>query len=194
MTLAPLVAFGLRRVMVTTLQAVSGAGYPGVPSLDVLGNVIPFIDGEEEKIEAETLKILGTLTGAQVEPHPAVISAQTTRVPVSNGHTMTVSVELAGHPSIDEVRNALVGFSGRPQQLALPSAPARPVVYHPGPARPQPRLDVGLGDGMTVSIGRLRPCPVLSVKYVALGDNLVRGAAGAALLNAELMSVEGMLS
>ncbi len=194
MSLAPLCRFGLRRVMVTTLQAVSGAGYPGVPSLDVLGNVIPFIDGEEEKVESESLKILGTLANGRVEPHAAVISAQTTRVPVSNGHTMTVSVELAERPSVLDIRRAFEEFSGRPQQLRLPSAPTQPLVYLDGPARPQPRLDVSLGDGMTVSIGRLRPCPVLTVKYVALGDNLVRGAAGAALLNAELMSVEGMLS
>jgi len=193
MTLAPLRAFGLRSVAVTTMQALSGAGYPGVPSLDAVGNVIPFIDGEERKIETETAKILGTCSGSAIAPHPAVVSAQTTRVPVPNGHTMAVSVALDGRPGFDEVRRAFETFTGRPQREGLPSAPAQPIVYLDGPARPQPRLDVGAGDGMTVSVGRLRECPVLGWKYIALGDNVVRGAAGAAILNAELMRVEGLL-
>jgi aspartate-semialdehyde dehydrogenase len=194
LALAPLKPFGLTSVVVTTLQALSGAGYPGVPSLDAVANVIPYIDGEEAKIESETKKILGSLAGGTVQPHPVVVSAQTTRVPVVNGHTESISVALASKPSIDEVRQALVSFSGPPQKHGLPSAPAQPVVYLSEPNRPQPRLDVDRDGGMTVSVGRLRPCPVLGYKFVALGHNTVRGAAGAAVLNAELMVAEGVLS
>ena len=194
MTLAPLRQFGLRAVSVTTLQALSGAGYPGVASLDAIGNVVPFIDGEERKIETETGKILGEVRGDTVVPHDAVVSAQATRVPVPNGHTMAVSVRLDARPSAMDIRRAFETFMGGPAVAGLPSAPARPVVYLDGDARPQPRLDVGTGDGMTVSVGRLRECPVLGWKYVALGDNVVRGAAGGAILNAELMRAEGMLT
>lgn len=191
MALAPLRPFGLRAAIVSTLQAVSGAGYPGVPSLDMVGNVIPFIGGEEEKIERETLKILGADGGRA--PHAAVVSAHTTRVPVVDGHTMTVSVDLAERPPIDDVRAALTAFSGRPQALDLPSAPRPAIVVRGEPDRPQPRLDADAGSGMAVSVGRLRPCPVLHVKFVALGHNTVRGAAGAAILNAELMRAEGII-
>ncbi len=193
MALAPLRQFGLRRVMVTTSQAVSGAGYPGTPSLDVLGNVVPFIGGEEEKIETETKKILGGVRTDQVEPHVVVVSAQTTRVPVIDGHTEMISVELESPPPPEAIVDALVGFSGKPQALALPTAPAQPIVYLEAPDRPQPRLDADRGRGMTVSVGRLRPCPVLDYKFVALGHNTIRGAAGAAVLNAELMSGDGLL-
>ncbi|HET7217609.1 MAG TPA: aspartate-semialdehyde dehydrogenase [Vicinamibacterales bacterium] len=191
--LAPLRPFGLSRVMVTTLQAVSGAGYPGVPSLDILGNVIPAISGEEEKIESETRKILGTLEREAVTPHPVVVSATTTRVPVIDGHTESVSVQLDERPSLAAVRAALEGFRGRPQELRLPSAPAQPIVYMDAGDRPQPRLDAERDNGMTISVGRLRPCPILGTKLVALGHNTIRGAAGAAILNAEMMVAEGML-
>ncbi|HUL72041.1 MAG TPA: aspartate-semialdehyde dehydrogenase [Vicinamibacterales bacterium] len=192
MALAPLRAFDIRRVLVTTMQAVSGAGYPGVPSLDILGNLIPFIGGgEEDKIERETVKILGADGGRS--PYPAVVSAQVNRVPVIDGHTMTVSMELASHPSVVEVVAALRAFRGRPQVLGLPTAPDPPIVVMDDPARPQPRLDVDLGDGMAVSVGRVRACPVLSHKFVALGHNTIRGAAGASILNAELMKAEGLL-
>ncbi len=194
MALAPLRPFGLRTVMVTTLQAVSGAGYPGVPAMDILGNVIPFIDGEDEKIETETRKILGGIGERGVDPHPAVVSAQATRVPVPNGHTMAVSVGFESAPSLDEMRRAFVEFRAAPRVRGLPSAPAVPVVVCDSPARPQPRLDASSGDGMTVSIGRIRPCPISSFKFVALGDNTIRGAAGAAILNAELLHVEGLLT
>ena len=187
MVLAPLRQFGLRAVNVTTLQAVSGAGYPGVASLDILGNIIPAISGEEEKMESETQKILGTISDGVVSPHLVVVSATTTRVSVIDGHTETVSIKLDDRPSVDDVRAALTSWRGRPQELRLPTAPAHPVVYLDAPARPQPRLDAGLGGGMTVSVGRLRPCPVLGLKLVALGHNTIRGAAGAAVLNAELM-------
>jgi aspartate-semialdehyde dehydrogenase len=191
--LAPLRPFGLTKVMVTTLQAVSGAGYPGVPSLDILGNVIPAISGEEEKMESETQKILGTLDRDGVTPHPVIVSATTTRVPVVDGHTEAVSVQLEKRPSLADVRAALEGFRGRPQELGLPSAPPAPIVYSEAPDRPQPRLDVERDNGMTISIGRLRPCSILGCKLVALGHNTVRGAAGAAILNAEIMVAEGML-
>jgi aspartate-semialdehyde dehydrogenase len=193
MALAPLRPFGLRSCLVSTMQAVSGAGYPGVPSLDILGNVIPFIPGEEEKIETETRKILGSLAEGAVEPHPVRVSAHTSRVPVVDGHTVTVAVALEKKPSFAELRAAFESFVGAPQRLGLPSAPERPILYLDLPGRPQPRFDVGRGRGMTVSIGRLRPCPVLDWKFVALGHNTVRGAAGAAVLNAELMQAEGLL-
>jgi aspartate-semialdehyde dehydrogenase len=192
MALAPLRPFGIREALVTTLQAVSGAGYPGVPSFDILGNMIPYIGGdEEEKIERETVKILGDAGGRT--PHPAVISAQVTRVPVLDGHSMTVSVDLEGRPSADDVVVALRAFRGRPQILGLPSAPDPPIVVRDEANRPQPRLDAGLAGGMAVSIGRVRPCPVLGHKFVALGHNVIRGAAGASVLNAELMKADNLL-
>ena len=191
--LAPLRQFGLSRAMVTTLQAVSGAGYPGVPSLDILGNVIPAISGEEEKMESETQKILGALEHEAVTPHSVVVSATTTRVPVIDGHTESISVQLDRRPALADVRSALEGFRGRPQELRLPSAPAQPIVYMETADRPQPRLDAERDHGMTISVGRLRPCPILGTKLVALGHNTIRGAAGAAILNAEMMVAEGML-
>lgn len=193
MALAPLRVFGLKAALVTTLQAVSGAGYPGVPSLDALGNVVPFIAGEEEKIERETKKILGQSYGERVEPHEVLVSAHTNRVPVENGHTETVSVALQTKPSPEEVVEAFRRFSGRPQERGLPSAPPHPVVYLDAQNRPQPRLDANRDGGMTVSVGRVRRCPVLDYKFVVLGHNTIRGAAGAAALNAELMVAEGLL-
>jgi aspartate-semialdehyde dehydrogenase len=189
LALAPLRAFDLKSVLVSTMQAVSGAGYPGVPSLDILGNVVPFIGGEEEKIESETLKILGSRGGRT--PHPAVISAHTNRVAVVDGHLLTVSADLAAKPSIGDVVAALRDFLGRPQELDLPSAPNPAIVVSDEPNRPQPRLDADRGDGMAVTVGRVRPCKVTHVKFAALGHNTVRGAAGAAILNAELMAADG---
>lgn len=191
MALAPLRPFEIRALFVSTMQAVSGAGYPGVPSLDILGNVIPFIGGEEEKMETETQKILGANHGRT--PHPAVISAHTNRVPVLDGHTMTVSVDLGATPSPADVVQALRTFRGRPQELDLPTAPQPAIMVMDEPNRPQPRLDADLGGGMAVSVGRVRPCPVLHTRFVALGHNTVRGAAGAAILNAELMHAQGLL-
>jgi aspartate-semialdehyde dehydrogenase len=191
MALAPLRQFGVRAVVVSTMQAVSGAGYPGVPSLDILGNVVPFIGGEEEKMQSETQKILGTDGGRM--PHTAVISAHTNRVAVLDGHTMTISVDLSSKPQMADVASALRDFRGRPQELELPSAPEPPIVVMTEPNRPQPRLDADLGEGMAVAVGRLRACPVLHAKFVAMGHNTVRGAAGAAILNAELMKAEGLL-
>jgi aspartate-semialdehyde dehydrogenase len=193
MALAPLRQFGIRKVMVTTMQAVSGAGYPGVASLDILGNVVPFIGGEEPKMESETQKILGDFTGAKIEPLNARVSASCNRVPVVDGHTICVSVEFEKKPTEQEIIAALNGFRGVPQQKHLPSAPAQPVIYMEQADRPQPRRDVERENGMAVFVGRLRNCPVLNYKFVALGHNTVRGAAGAAVLNAELMKVQGLL-
>ena len=193
MALAPLRQFGISRVVVTTMQAVSGAGYPGVPSLDILGNIIPFIGGgEEDKIEQETLKILGANGGRS--RLNAVVSAQVNRVPVIDGHSMTVAVELGSRPSVDAVVDAMRAFRGLPQELKLPTAPDPPLVVMTETNRPQPRLDADLGGGMTVSIGRVRECPVLTHKFVALGHNTIRGAAGASVLNAELMKAQGLLA
>jgi len=191
LALAPLRAFNIRAVVVSTMQAVSGAGYPGVPSLDILGNVVPFIGGEEEKMQIETLKILGADGGRS--PYPAVVSAHTNRVPVIDGHTMTVSVSFEQQPPIEALADAMRNFAGRPQELSLPTAPKPALVLMEAENRPQPRLDVDLGGGMAVSIGRLRTCPVMHARFVALGHNTVRGAAGAAILNAELMHAEGLL-
>ena len=191
MALAPLRKFNIKSVIVSTMQAVSGAGYPGVPSLDILGNVVPFIGGEEEKMQTETLKILGSDGGRS--PYPAAVSAHTNRVPVLDGHTMTVSVAFENKPSVADVIDAMRNFSGRPQELWLPSAPQPPVMVTEEQNRPQPRLDADLGGGMAVTVGRVRECPVMHAKFVALGHNTVRGAAGAAILNAELMHAEGML-
>jgi aspartate-semialdehyde dehydrogenase len=189
--LAPLRQFTIRAVVVSTMQAVSGAGYPGVPSLDILGNIVPFIGGEEEKIESETLKILGEDGGRSL--YKAVVSAHTNRVPVIDGHTMTISVDLEDDPEVDEVIEAFTSFSGRPQELDLPTAPKPAIVVMKEQNRPQPRLDADLSDGMAISVGRVRKCPVLSNKFVALGHNTIRGAAGASVLNAELMKAEGLL-
>jgi aspartate-semialdehyde dehydrogenase len=193
MALAPLRQFGLKTALVTTMQAISGAGYPGVASWDILGNVIPFIGGEEDKFEPETQKILGRVAGGAIEPYPVVVSATATRVPVHYGHTVSTSVKLDQKVGPEAVIDAFNGFHGRPQALKLPSAPAQPLVYLGESNRPQPVLDVNRDGGMTVTVGRLRPCPVLDYKFIALGHNTIRGAAGAAILNAELMREEGIL-
>jgi aspartate-semialdehyde dehydrogenase len=196
MALAPLRQFGLRSTMVTTMQAISGAGYPGVASWDILANVIPHIGGgEEEKIETETGKILGRLTNGNgaIDHHPVRISATTTRVPVQNGHTGSISVALEQRPTPEAIVDAWSSFKGQPQLLELPSAPPQPIVYLSEANRPQPSLDADRGGGMTVTTGRLRRCHVLDYKFIALGHNTIRGAAGGAILNAELMHREGYL-
>jgi aspartate-semialdehyde dehydrogenase len=194
MALAPLRQFGLQTAMITTLQAISGAGYPGVASWDILGNVIPHIGGgEEEKLEIETKKILGSIAADHVDYHPVVVSATTTRVPVQNGHTGSIAVGLEHRPTSEAIVDAWNTFKGLPQELDLPSAPVHPVVYLSEINRPQPLLDVNRDGGMTVTVGRLRPCPLLGYKFVALGHNTIRGAAGVAVLNAELMHRDGRL-
>jgi aspartate-semialdehyde dehydrogenase len=193
MGLAPLKQFGITKVITTTLQAISGAGYPGVASMDIMANVVPFIGGEEEKMQQETQKIMGEFRGDHIEPLAAKVSAHCNRVPVVDGHTVTVSVELLAKPSFDELHQAFDHFRGVPQERALPSAPRRPVIYMHEGNRPQPRKDAERERGMAAFVGRLRACPVLDYKFVALGHNTIRGAAGAAVLNAELMHSEGML-
>jgi aspartate-semialdehyde dehydrogenase len=193
MGLAPLAQFGITKIVATTLQAVSGAGYPGVPSMDILGNVIPYIGNEEEKMQEETQKIMGTFAGDHIQPLKAKVSAHCNRVAVVDGHTVTVSVEFSSKPSEADLRNAFETFSAVPQQRNLPSAPKCPVQYMPESDRPQPRKDAERDRGMAAFVGRLRPCPVFDWKFVALGHNTIRGAAGAAVLNAELMESEGLL-
>jgi len=193
MGLAPLKPFGVTRVIATTMQAISGAGYPGVASMDINANVIPFIGGEEEKMQQETQKILGDFLGDRVEPLAARVSAHCNRVPVLDGHMVAISVELTSEPSEADILAAFESYSGVPQQRKLPSAPPRPVIYMADKDRPQPRRDAERERGMAVFIGRVRPCPALDWKFMALGHNTVRGAAGAAVLNAELMMSEGLL-
>jgi aspartate-semialdehyde dehydrogenase len=195
MPLAALRPFGLKRVMVTTFQAVSGAGYPGVASLDILGNVIPYIGGDEEKkVESEPQKILGELADGHIRPLPFTVSASCNRVPSIDGHLVTASVELETRPGREEVLQALAGFSGLPQERDLPSAPRQVIHLMDAPDRPQPRKDAGLEQGMGTAVGRVRECNLLHWKFVALSHNVLRGAAGAALLNAELMKSEGLLA
>jgi aspartate-semialdehyde dehydrogenase len=193
MALGALRQFNIERVAVTTMQAISGAGYPGNASMDINANVIPYIGGEEEKLETETQKILGELANGGFRPHPLRVSAHCNRVPVLDGHTETVSVEFSVRPKQADLREAFENFRGVPQERNLPSAPARPVIYMEEQDRPQPRRDVERERGMTVFVGRLRPCPIFDYKFLALGHNTVRGAAGAAVLNAELMRCEGLL-
>src|SRR5580700_716659 len=195
MALAPLEQqFGLETVMAVTMQAVSGAGYPGVASLDILGNVIPYIAKEEEKMEEETLKLLGKLNGTRVIPAGFAMSAQCNRVAVEDGHTESISVRLKTKAKREEIIAAWNNYHSEPQELNLPSAPERPVVYMEAVDRPQPRFDVDMGAGMTTAVGRLRPCGVLEWKFTVLSHNTIRGAAGAAVLNAELLKAKGYLT
>jgi aspartate-semialdehyde dehydrogenase len=186
-------AFGVEEVFVVTMQAISGAGYPGVPSLDILDNVVPYIGGEEDKVQTEPLKILGRLHNNAVEFAKFKISATCNRVHVLDGHTECVSVRLRRKASAQEVREALAAFSGEPQRLSLPSAPKYPIIVTEDHDRPQPRRDRNAGKGMSVVVGRLRPCELLDYKFTVLVHNTIRGAAGAAVLNAELMAVRGDL-
>jgi aspartate-semialdehyde dehydrogenase len=180
-------------VIVATLQAVSGAGYPGVPSVDILANVIPYVGGEEEKIEQETQKILGGVSNGEAVPLNARVSAHCHRVAVADGHTVATSVEFSSKPAVQDIQHAIEHFRGVPQQRNLPSAPPQPIIYMPQQDRPQPRRDVCRENGMSVFVGRVRDCTVLHTKFVACGHNTIRGAAGAAVLNAELMVSDGFL-
>src|SRR5579862_3074322 len=194
LALAPLhQQFGLETVMAVTMQAVSGAGYPGVASLDILGNVIPYIAKEEEKMEEETLKLLGQMNGSKIVPAGFAMSAQCNRVAVEDGHTESVSVKLKKKATKEEILAAWEGYRAEPQRLKLPSAPEKPVEYVSASDRPQPRFDADRGAGMTTTVGRLRPCSVLDWKFTVLSHNTIRGAAGAALLNAELLKAKGYL-
>ena len=186
-------AFGLEKIFVVTLQAVSGAGYPGVASLDVHGNVVPFISGEEEKMESEPQKLLGKWDGARFVEAGLGITAHCNRVPVLDGHVECVSLSLKKIASLPEVREALQNFEVSSELASLPSALRHPVVVLDAEDRPQPRRDVNTGNGMAAVVGRVRECPLLDVKLTLLSHNLVRGAAGAALLNAELLASRGLL-
>jgi aspartate-semialdehyde dehydrogenase len=193
LALKPLVdRFGVEQVFATSMQAVSGAGYPGVPSMDILDNVVPFINSEEEKMEEELMKLLGKLEGNRVKPLPARMSASCNRVPVLDGHTVCVSVKLTAPATREEIIEAWAEF--RPLAgKGLPSAPAYPVQWESANDRPQPRLDRNRGNGMTATVGRLRPCGLLDWKFVVLSHNTVRGAAGATILNAEMLASLGKL-
>jgi len=192
LALAPLNArFGISAAVVTTMQALSGAGYPGVASLDATDNVLPFIEQEEEKIESETLKILGRMNGTHVEAASFPVSAQCHRVNVSEGHVGAVRVKLATSVSLQDVRETLSSFSSLPQELRLHTAPKHPLIVRQEADRPQPRLDRYAGGGMSVSIGRLQLDRVFDFRFVTLSHNSIRGAAGAAILNAELLAVKG---
>ncbi len=185
-------SFGVEKVMVTTLQALSGAGYPGVASMDIVDNVIPFIGDEEDKVETEPLKILGTLSKDGIVNADMKISAQCTRVAVKYGHTESVSVKLSKKATAKEVIKAFRDFHPD-RSLNLPSSPKHPIVYLDQDNRPQPKLDVNMENGMASVVGRLRPCSILDYKFIVLGHNLVRGAAGAAILNAELLKAKGYI-
>jgi len=194
MALAPLHArFGVASCVVTTMQALSGAGYPGVASLDATENVIPFIRGEEEKIESETLKLLGRFNGGAIDDATIKLSAQCNRVNVSDGHMAAIRVRLSQPASSDQIREALTSFRSLPQELKLHSAPPKPTVVRAEDDRPQPRLDRDAGNGMSVTVGRIAPDNVFDYRFVALGHNTIRGAAGAAILNAELLVARGYL-
>jgi aspartate-semialdehyde dehydrogenase len=184
--------FGIAQILVTTMQAVSGAGYPGVPSMDILGNVVPYIGSEEEKMEEETLKLLGRLESHSVIPLPAKVSASCNRVAVEDGHTESVSIKLSKPATREEILAAWADFRPLAGQN-LPTAPDQPIEWAPQPDRPQPRLDRNRGNGMSVTVGRLRPCGVLDWKFTVLSHNTIRGAAGAAILNAELLASQGKL-
>jgi len=187
-------AFGLDAVLVTTMQAVSGAGYPGVPSLDIIDNVVPYIGGEEEKMQTESQKMLGSFGDGGFVPADFVLSAHCNRVAVRDGHLETVSARFKRNDvTPDEVIEAFESFRAKPQELGLPSAPTQPVVVRRELNRPQPMLDRDTEHGMASVVGRVRPCPLLGMKFVVLGHNTVRGAAGASILNAELFKVEGLL-
>jgi aspartate-semialdehyde dehydrogenase len=192
MTLKPLMQFGLRQVVVSTMQALSGAGYPGVPSLDIIDNVVPFISKEEEKMECEPLKILGAFDGNRICPADFVLSSSCHRVNVSDGHLESVFAQLDSEPTVEEVEEAFSRFKGEPQKLKLPSAPENPIVVRKEPNRPQPRYDRNEGKGMSVVVGRIRKDPIMTVKYLCLGHNTIRGAAGAGILSAELMVAKGI--
>jgi aspartate-semialdehyde dehydrogenase len=192
MTLKPLMQFGLRQVMVTTMQALSGAGYPGVASLDIIDNVVPFISGEEDKMETEALKILGTFNQGVIKHADFKLSASCNRVNVKDGHLESIFVKLDQEPSLDQIEAAFEDFRGAPQILQLPSAPTQPIVVRHEKNRPQPRYDRNAGDGQSIVVGRIRKDPIMTFKYTCLGHNTVRGAAGGGILSAELYVANGL--
>jgi aspartate-semialdehyde dehydrogenase len=191
-TLKPLMQFGLKQVIVNTMQALSGAGYPGVASLDIIDNVIPFISGEEDKMESEALKILGTYNRGVIQNADFKISSSCNRVNVKDGHLESIFVKLDQDTSIEQIEAAFEDFQGAPQLLKLPSAPERPIIVRHEKNRPQPRYDRDAGCGQSVVVGRIRKDPIMSFKYMCLGHNTVRGAAGGGILSAELYVANGL--
>lgn len=187
--------YSVEKILLTTMQAVSGAGYPGVPSLDMIDNLVPFIGGEEEKTEGEPHKIFGKISGGKIiDDNSIKISAHCNRVPVTNGHTACVSLGFSGKkPSREEIIKTWENFRAEPQELKLPSAPPQPIIYREEENRPQPRKDRDAGNGMAVTVGRLRECKILDIRFVGLSHNTVRGAAGGGILNAELLRAKGYL-
>lgn len=193
MALGPLRKFGITKIMVTSAQAISGAGYPGVASLDILDNIIPYVSGDESKLETETLRMLGHMNVDYIENYDALVSASCNRVPVVDGHLVNVSIELTDRPSLDVIRETWETFQAPDLVQGLPSAPIKPLYYLPQADRPQTRRDRNAGNGMSTSIGRLRECPILGYKFATLSHNTIRGAAGCSILNAELLAVSGYL-
>jgi aspartate-semialdehyde dehydrogenase len=185
--------FGIQSVFIATMQAVSGAGYPGVPSLDILGNVVPYIGEEEAKIEREMQKMLGTFAGNAMTPAKFLVSAHANRVAVENGHTVCLSLAFERKPTVEQAIGALREWRGVAEVRGLPSAPELPLRYRDEPDRPQPRRDVNDGRGMTVSVGRVREDPIFHLRLVAMGHNTIRGAAGGSILNAEVMVSNGTI-
>jgi len=195
MVLKPLLdTFGVRRMLLVSMQALSGAGYPGVPSYDIVDNVIPFIGGEGPKLEVEPQKMLGQLRDETIVPASFTTSAHCNRVPVLEGHLVCLSIELERKASSDEIATVLSNFRGLPQELRLPTAPEQPIIVRNEPDRPQPRRDRDAGRGMATVVGRIRPCSLFDIKLIALSHNTIRGAAGASILNAELMHAQGWLA
>lgn len=193
MSLAPLRQFGIEKILIVSEQAVSGAGYPGVPSLDIIDNIIPYVPSDESKMETETLKMLGSLGDEEIEYYAATVSATATRVGVIDGHLINMSISLRDNPSIEEIVEAWDNWVVPDNILNLPSAPAHPVQYLTQIDRPQPRRDRNAGNGMMTSIGRLRECSILGYKFAALSHNTIRGAAGCSILNAEWLAVNGYI-
>lgn len=191
-TLKPLMRFGLENVIVSTMQALSGAGYPGVASLDIIDNVVPFIEGEEDKMETEPRKILGTINGSKIDEASFILSASCNRVNVKDGHLESVFVKVNQNPTLNEIQNAFLEFKGEPQKIGLPSAPDNPIVIRNEPNRPQPRFDRNEGNGMSVTVGRIRKDSIFTFKYMCLGHNTIRGAAGGGILSAELAVSKGI--
>ncbi len=185
--------FGIEAVHVVTMQALSGAGYPGVSSLDIIDNVVPYIGNEEGKMQTEPLKILGTMKDGKVNAADIIFSAQCNRVPVIDGHLEALSIKLKSRATVEDIKKCWAEFRGEPQVLDLPMAPKLPIVYFEEESLPQPKLHRNIDKGMVVSVGRLQECPVLDFKFIALSHNTIRGAAGAAVLNAELIYKKGLL-
>jgi aspartate-semialdehyde dehydrogenase len=194
MTLKPLhQAFGVSQVFVTSMQAVSGAGYPGVPYLDIVDNIIPYISGEEDKVQSETRLLLGSVEGGHRIPAEISISAQTNRVPVVDGHTLSIALKLDRRATADEAMQIFNDYRGLQDVHKLPSAPEKPILVRTEPNRPQPRRDRDSATGMSVTVGRIRPCPILDLRLVSVVHNTLRGAAGGSIFNAELLVAKGYI-